>query len=62
VGTGLKFYLYGQRMGAPSFSLFEVVLDKSTGMISATVKNEDPSVTPFVVQAFSNALRPLPAM
>jgi hypothetical protein len=59
VGTQLKFYFFTS--DSPStFHLFEVVFDKTNGVLTATIKTDNASVLPAVVQLFAAALRPIP--
>jgi hypothetical protein len=58
VGTHLKFYLYG-RDASGAYALLEVVLDKSNGGITATLKCDNPAAAPAVAQALAAALRPI---
>ncbi len=60
-GAALKFYLYAQDSGTSAFTLFEVALDKSNGVISGTVKSENPGRAAAAVAALQGALRGIPA-
>ena len=55
-GLQLKFYVFAQdSMG--SFHCIEMLLDKSNGAISATIKSDLPANSRVAVTALSNALR-----
>jgi vesicle coat complex subunit len=55
-GMHFKFYVYAQdSMG--SFHCIEMLLEKSNGAISATVKSDLPANSKLAVQALTNALR-----
>jgi hypothetical protein len=61
VAAALKFYLYARDTGG-AFHLLEVVLDKSNGAVTATIKSDNPAAAPAVAAALAAALRPLPVM
>ena len=51
--------MYGQD-GQGGYHLFELVLDKGTGVISVTVKSDIPGNAAPAALALAQALRPLP--
>jgi hypothetical protein len=63
VGTHLKFYFYaGDADNGAAFHLFEMVLDKSNGNLSTTVKTDAPAALQNVLQFFALAFKSLPAI
>ncbi len=61
VSTALKFFLYGQDSQA-GYHLFQVLLDKTNGEVSVTVKSDIATNAPQAVAGLAAALRPLPLM
>jgi hypothetical protein len=59
VQTALKFYFYAQD-STGGFHLFEMLLDKTNGVISGTLKSENAAATQAAYAALAAALRPLP--
>ena len=58
VATALKFYLYGQDSNN-GYHLIEMVLDKSNGVVTVTIKSDIPTNALRAFAGLGNAIKPI---